>query len=139
MSQSRSERGQPWGREQQCFPAFEVLMDRARRDQDPSLLFFLVSLSPAEMPPCVPLETINLLHRTGAFWMVLDAVWTRRMRATAEQPGAEGMSGSPPRPPPWGDLSFRNRAFAQERPAVGTLCPSVLSGAVRERRVVSAR
>lgn len=84
MRQSRSGSGAAVGRGvvQERFSAFKVFVDRAREDRDPSRLFFLGSLSLAEMPQCVPLDMIDLLHRTHTFWPVLDVVLTLRIKTT---------------------------------------------------------
>lgn len=84
MRQSRSGSGAAVGQGvvQERFSAFKVFVDRAREDRDPSHLFFLGSLSLAEMPQCVPLDMIDLLHRTHTFWPVLDVVLTLRIKTT---------------------------------------------------------
>lgn len=149
MRQSRSGSGAAVGRGvvQERFSAFKVFMDRAREDRDPSRLFFLGSLSLAEMPQCVPLDMIDLLHRTHTFWPVLDVVLTLRIKTTVRTAWGgrdgerghrpAGQRGSPPHPHP----------PARRQLSKSSVCTGVSGGwnalsspgRVRERGVLSAR
>lgn len=146
MRQSRSGSGAAVGRGvvQERFSAFKVFVDRAREDRDPSRLFFLGSLSLAEMPQCVPLDMIDLLHRTHTFWPVLDVVLTLRIKTTVRTAWGgrdgerghrpAGQRGSPPHPsPPSTTSAFEVVGLHR---SVRRLERSVLSGAGQGTRRV---